>query len=69
MRKIVLTMVPLLGVMLAKAEAAEVVVQTHTVELTEASWGPGKNYRAQMARAYFGGGGSKCRNWKRFCGR
>ncbi|MCS6895106.1 MAG: hypothetical protein NZZ60_03005 [Bacteroidia bacterium] len=69
MRKIALTLVPLLGVMLAKAETAEVVVKSQAVEVTEISEGPGKNYRAQIARAYFGGGGSKCRNWKRFCGR
>ncbi|MEN3040469.1 MAG: hypothetical protein ABDH66_02890 [Bacteroidia bacterium] len=68
MRKIVLTLVPLLGVMLAKAEAVEVTVKTQMTGVTELSMGPRKNYRAQLARAYFGGG-SKCRNWKRFCGR
>ncbi|MEM5877388.1 MAG: hypothetical protein QXF12_00765 [Candidatus Aenigmatarchaeota archaeon] len=30
--------------------------------------GPGKNYRSNLAKQYFGGS-SKCRKWKRFCGR
>ncbi|MEN3040402.1 MAG: hypothetical protein ABDH66_02540 [Bacteroidia bacterium] len=67
MRKIALTLVPLIGVMLAKVEASEVVVKSQAVQGVELSWGPRKNYRAQLARAYFGS--SKCRNWKRFCGR
>ncbi|MCS7152851.1 MAG: hypothetical protein NZ989_02780 [Bacteroidia bacterium] len=66
MRKIALTLVPLFGVMLAKAETAIVVEKTN---FSQTLVGPRKNYRAQMARAYFGGGGGKCRNWKRFCGR
>ncbi len=63
-------MVPLLGVALAKAEAnaSLVVEKSQRTEITQTLLGPGKNYRAQMARAYFGSG-SKCRNWKRFCGR
>ncbi|MEN3041674.1 MAG: hypothetical protein ABDH66_09085 [Bacteroidia bacterium] len=69
MRKIVLTLVPLLGVSLAKAEAIMVVEGNQLTETSLSSLGPRKNYRAQLARAYFGGGGGKCRNWKRFCGR
>ncbi|MCX8113383.1 MAG: hypothetical protein N3E49_09390 [Bacteroidia bacterium] len=69
MRKIALTLVPLLGVSLAKAEAKIAVEKTQLTEASLSSLGPRKNYRAQLARAYFGGGGSKCRNWKRFCGR
>ncbi len=69
MRKIALVLVPLLGVALAKAEApAEKVAAEMTAQVLLGPGGPGKNYRAQMARAYFGSG-SKCRNWKRFCGR
>jgi|GEM_PF-1646668 len=67
MRKIVLTLIPLLGVALAKAEANAAVEKVEAAQIITAL-GPGKNYRAQLARSYFGGG-SKCRNWKRFCGR
>ena len=69
MKKIALVLVPLLGVALAKAEApAEKLAAEMSTQVLLGPGGPGKNYRAQMARAYFGSG-SKCRNWKRFCGR
>ncbi len=69
MRKIAFVLVPFLGVALAKADAhADKITTELTVQALLGPGGPGKNYRAQMARAYFGSG-SKCRNWKRFCGR
>ncbi|MDW8015940.1 MAG: hypothetical protein RMK19_08010 [Bacteroidia bacterium] len=69
MRKIALTLVPLLGVSLAKAEVKIATERTQLMGTSLTAFSPRKNYRAQLARAYFGGGGGKCRNWKRFCGR
>lgn len=66
MKKIAFVLVPLMGVALAKAEAlAE--QKTQITQVT--TLGPGKNYRAKLAKQYFGRGGSRCHKWNRFCGR
>ncbi|MCS7153588.1 MAG: hypothetical protein N2253_07700 [Bacteroidia bacterium] len=69
MRKIALTLVPLFGVALAKAEMKVIAEKAQKQEFSQVLVGPRKNYRMHMARTYFGSGGSKCRNWNRFCGR
>ncbi|MCS7189176.1 MAG: hypothetical protein RMJ66_08450 [Bacteroidia bacterium] len=71
MRNIVLALMPLLGVTWMKAEGAEVRFHNSLTGVHEVLVGPRKNwknYRTRLAQTYFGGGG-KCRNWKRFCGR
>ncbi|MEM5877938.1 MAG: hypothetical protein QXF12_03585 [Candidatus Aenigmatarchaeota archaeon] len=46
------------------------VAKAETVSVSanhEFQVGPGKNYRAKLARSYFGK--SSCRKWSNFCGR
>jgi len=66
MRKLLLMLVPFIGVGLAKSEAIVVEQKTELVKILKLD--PRKNYRAKLARQYFGGG-SSCRKWNRFCGR
>jgi hypothetical protein len=66
MRKIAFVLVPFLGVALAKSEKM-MAQKSEMVQLVKLD--PRKNYRAQMAKQYFGGRGSRCHKWNRFCGR
>jgi hypothetical protein len=66
MKKIAFALVPFLGVALAKAEA---LAEQRTQNKEVISIGPRKNYRAKLARQYFGSGAGSCRRWNRFCGR
>jgi hypothetical protein len=66
MKKIAFLLIPFLGIGLAKSEKL-VEQQNGMVQLIKVD--PRKNYRAKMAKQYFGGGGGRCRNWSRFCGR
>jgi hypothetical protein len=66
MRKIALVLVPFLGVALAKSEKM-IAQKSEMVQLVKVD--PRKNYRAKMAKQYFGGGGGRCHKWNRFCGR
>jgi hypothetical protein len=65
MRKIAFLLVPFLGVALAKSEKM-MAQKSETIQLVKLD--PRKNYRTQMAKQYFGGGG-RCHKWNRFCGR
>ena len=67
MKKLLLMAVPFMGVGLAKSEAVVVEQKTELVEIVKLD--PRKNYRAKLARQYFGGRGGKCHKWNRFCGR
>ena len=67
MKKLLLMLVPLMGVGLAKGEAIVTAQKTEMVEIVKLD--PRKNYRVKLARQYFGGGGSRCHKWNRFCGR
>jgi hypothetical protein len=66
MKKIAFVLVPFLGVALAKSEKM-MAQKSEMVQLVKLD--PRKNYRAQMAKQYFGGGGGRCHKWNRFCGR
>jgi len=66
MSKIAFLLVPFLGVALAKSEKM-MAQKSEMVELVKLD--PRKNYRAQMAKQYFGGSGGRCHKWNRFCGR
>ncbi len=66
MRNIALLLIPFLGVALAKSEA---LAEQRTQAKEVISVGPRKNYRAKLARQYFGSGAGSCRRWNRFCGR
>ena len=67
MKKLLLIAAPFMGVGLAKSEAVILEQKTELVETVKLD--PRKNYRAKLARQYFGGGGGGCRKWNRFCGR
>ena len=67
MKKLLFLAVPFIGVGLAKGEAIVTAQKTEMAEVVQL--GPGKNYRAKLARQYFGGGGGRCHKWNRFCGR
>ncbi len=67
MKKLLLMLVPFLGFGLAKGEAIVMAQKTDMVEIVKLD--PRKNYRAKLARQYFGGGGGRCHKWNRFCGR
>lgn len=67
MKKLLFVLVPLMGLGLAKGEAIVTVQKTEMVEIVQLD--PRKNYRAKLARQYFGKGGGSCRSWSRFCGR
>ncbi len=67
MKKLLLIAVPFIGVGLAKSEAVVMEQKTQLVEIVRLD--PRKNYRAKLARQYFGSGGGSCRKWNRFCGR
>lgn len=59
----------MVGIVLSQQLFAESnVEQTILNHSTYSEVGPRKNYRAVLAKQYFGGK-SKCRNWKKFCGR
>jgi len=66
MRKIAFLLIPFLGIGLAKSEK---IVETNNETIQLVKLDPRKNYRAKMAKQYFGGGGGRCRKWNRFCGR
>jgi hypothetical protein len=66
MRKIAFLLILFLGLALAKSEKI-VEPSSGTVHLVKTD--PRKNYRAKMAKQYFGGGGRRCHKWNRFCGR
>jgi len=66
MKKIAFVLVPFLGVALAKSEKM-MAQKSETIQLVKLD--PRKNYRTQMAKQYFGGGGGRCHKWNRFCGR
>lgn len=67
MKKLLLMLVPLIGVGFAKGEAIVTEQKSEFVQIVKLD--PRKNYRTKMARAYFGGGGGRCHKWNRFCGR
>lgn len=59
----------MIGFILSQQLFAESKVEQYTLtQSIHSKVGPRKNYRANLAKQYFGTG-SKCRNWKRFCGR
>lgn len=62
--KIVSGLAVLTAVMFSAVAKAETVSVSANHEFQV---GPGKNYRAKMARSYFGK--SSCRKWGNFCGR
>ena len=66
MSKIAFVLVPFLGVALAKSEKM-MAQKSEVVQLVKLD--PRKNYRAKMAKQYFGGRGSRCHKWNQFCGR
>jgi len=66
MRKLAFLLIPFLGIGLAKSEK---IVETNSETIQLVKLDPRKNYRAKMAKQYFGGGGGRCRKWNRFCGR
>jgi len=66
MKKLLLVLVPFLGVGLAKSEIVG-DQKSAIVQLVKPD--PRKNYRAKLARQYFGSGGGRCHKWNRFCGR
>jgi len=66
MRKLVFLLISFLGIALAKSEKM-MTQKSETIQLVKLD--PRKNYRAKMAKQYFGGGGGRCHKWNRFCGR
>ncbi len=66
MKKIALLFIFFLGILFAKGEKVT-VQKDETVQFVRPD--PRKNYRAKIAKQYFGGGGGRCRKWNRFCGR
>lgn len=73
MRKIIISLIALLGVSLGHTEGIKVVdsevkTETFAIQVQKTLAGPRKNYRVNLARSYFGGG-AKCRKWNKFCGR
>lgn len=66
MKKLAFVLVTFLGVALAKSEKM-MAQEGEMVQLVKLD--PRKNYRAKMAKQYFGGGGGRCHKWNRFCGR
>ena len=66
MKKLLFVLVPFLGVALAKSE----IVTGQKSEIARlVRLEPRKNYRAKLARQYFGSKGGRCHKWNRFCGR
>jgi len=66
MRKLLFLLISFLGIVFAKSEK-KTAQKNETIQLVKLD--PRKNYRAKMAKQYFGGGGGRCRKWNRFCGR
>jgi len=66
MKKLLFVLVPFLGVGLAKSE---IVIEQRSELVQIVKLDPRKNYRAKLAKQYFGSGGSRCHKWNRFCGR
>jgi len=66
MRKITFLLALFLGIALAKSEK---IVEQKSEMIQLIKLDPRKNYRSQMAKQYFGGGGGRCHKWNRFCGR
>jgi hypothetical protein len=66
MKKLILLLVLFLGITLAKSEKItdQKIGVPQLVKLD-----PRKNYRAKMAKQYFGSGSGRCHKWNRFCGR
>lgn len=73
MRKIIISLIALLGTSLGHAENITVIKselnhETSAIQTQNSLVGPRKNYRVNLAKSYFGGG-TKCRKWNRFCGK
>jgi hypothetical protein len=66
MEKLVFILIPFLGIALAKSEE---ITEQKSDEVQIVKLDPRKKYRAKMAKQYFGGGGSRCHKWNRFCRR
>ncbi len=66
MKKLLFVLVPFLGAALAKSE---IVMEQKSEVIQLVKLDPRKNYRAKLAKQYFGSGGGRCHKWNRFCGR